>query len=340
MSAPLQKWLSTTRDCGKFCTAKSGLGVFAFGSLIAIFCMAGMPSQAYAAKAKPNKAVKSAPIRTAKAAPARARVAQSSSARGLAHEWEPGNELKTYKKNYLLLYAYSSHPNNLPTSPNPLGQVLTPYALDNRDMKFQISLKHDIADFQEYGSLWLAYTQLVLWQYYNRSNSQPIREIYYEPEFIYSLRPSDFSLLNLGFVHQSNGEPNPRSRSWNRVYIQPGLEIGDEGWRLVLLARWWQRLRESALVDDNADIVNFLGYREFELRYIEDENWEISVISRIHSTQLDIAAPWSSWLALDEAYEHNINVHLHYFNGFGESLLDYNQSHVTWGVGVSFPFDN
>lgn len=332
MSATLQNWLLTTRGGGKLYAAKPRLGLLALGIMLAIFFAAGMPSQAYAAKAKSSKAFKSAS--------ARARVVQSSSARGLAREWEPANELKSYKKNYLLLYAYSSQPNNLPTSPNPLAQVLTPYALDNRDIKFQISLKHDIADFQEFGSLWLGYTQLVLWQYYNRSRSQPIRETIYEPELIYSLRPSDFSILNFGAVHQSNGESNPRSRSWNRAYIQPGLEIGDDGWRMVLLARWWQRIKEPALADDNSDIVNFLGYREFELRYIEDENWEISVISRIHSTQLDIAAPWSSWLLLDESYEHNINVHLHYFNGFGESLLDYNQSHVTWGVGVSFPFDN
>ncbi len=340
MSATLQKQLSISRDCGKFCTAKSRLGVFALGSLIAIFCMAGMPSQAYAAKAKPSKTVKAAPARTVKAAPARAPVAQSSSAHGLAHEWEPSDELKAYKKNYLLFFAFSSQPNNLPTSPNPQNQVLTPSALDIKEVQFQISLKHDLVDFQEYGSLWLAYTQRSFWQYYDSARSRPFRENNYEPELIYSLRPDDSSILNLGVVHQSNGESNPRSRSWDRVYIQPGIELGDGGGRLVLLARWWQRIQEDPLVDDNPDIVNFLGYREFELRYIEDSNWELSVISRIRSTQLDIAAPWSSWLALDNSEEHDINVHLHYFNGFGESLLDYNQSHVTWGMGVSFPFDN
>lgn len=339
MSATLPKWLLTTRDCGQSYAAKLRLGAFVLGSLIAIFCMAAVPSQAYAAKAKPVKAAKPAPARTVKTAP-RERVALSSSARGLAREWEPANELKTYKKNYLLLLAFLSQPNNFPTSPNPQNQVLVSNASGLKEVQFQISLKHDLVDFQEYGSLWFAYTQQSFGQFYDSARSRPIRENVYEPEFIYSLRPSDFSILNLGVVHQSNGESNPRSRGWNRVYIQPGLEIGDDGWRMVLLARWWQRIKEPALADDNPDIVNFLGYREFELRYIEDGNWEIAVISRIRSTQLDIAAPWSSWLGLGDSEEHNINVHLHYFNGFGESLLDYNQSHVTWGVGLSFPFDN
>jgi phospholipase A1 len=337
VSGIVQKWSVTTSIFGAHRAAKLRLEVFALAIIFAILCVAGMPAPAYAAKAK---AVKAAPARASKAAPARRQVhvARSSGLVGLAKEWEPSNELKVYKKNYLLAYAYSSQPNNLPTSSNPLGQVLIPYTLDNRDMKFQISLKHDLADFQEYGSLWFGYTQQVFWQFYDRTNSQPIRETSYEPELIYSLRPSDFSILNFGAVHQSNGESNPRSRSWNRVYIQPGMEVGDGGWRVVLLARWWQRVKETLPDDDNPDIVNYLGYREFELRYIEQGGWEVSAISRIHSIQVDVAAPLVSWLMMEDADEHSINVHVQYFNGFGESLLDYNQSHVTWGAGLSLPF--
>lgn len=331
MSGIVQKWHATTSVCAE--------RLAVFGTIIAMFCMAVMPAPAYAAKAKASsaRAAKATPSRGVPArAPARAR---SSSAHGLAHEWEPLNSVRTYKKNYLLAYAVSSNPNNLPTSPNPLNQVLLPYALDYRNTKFQISFKHDLADFQELGSLWLGYTQLVFWELYNKTNSMPIRETIYEPELIYSLHPTESSILNFGAVHQSNGESNPRSRSWNRIYVQPEIEFDAGAGRLVVLARWWQRIQEDPLIDDNADIVRYLGYREFELRYIEDGGWEISAISRIRSTQLDIAAPLASWLTLDDSEAH-INVHLHYFNGYGESLLDYNQGHVTWGVGVSFPFDN
>lgn len=278
-------------------------------------------------------------MKTAK--PAKQRTHSSSySGHGLAREWEPTYEIKQYKQNYILLYALSSAPNNLPTSPNPLNQVLVPYALDNRDMKFQISLKLALADYQEYGALWFAYTQVSFWQFYNKANSQPFRETDYSPELIYSLRPFDGSILNFGLQHESNGESNPRSRSWNRVYIQPGVDLFDfDGARLSVIVRWWQRFQESPANDDNPDITDFLGYREVEWRFMQDNGWQIKSLTRSKSIQLDIAAPWTSWLMEPDGDEHPLNIHLQYFSGYGESLLDYNQGHVTWGLGLSLPLE-
>ena len=279
-----------------------------------------------------------------------ARPFMSPRAHGLAKEWAPSSApFIAYKQNYALLYSRSSQTNNAPTSPNPLNQVLTPTVWDNRDLKFQISLKHDLLDFQQYGSLWFGYTQLSFWQFYDSANSRPLRENNYEPEFIYSLRSRDLvpslgpspSILNFGIVHQSNGQPNPRSREWNRIYIQPGLEVNaDEGRRLVLLLRLWKRIKVDAATDGNPDITHFLGHGDIEVRYSRDKNWEISAIARARSIQLDWAVPWPFWLTFPASFgEHNTNVHVQYFSGYGESLTDYNHKHHTWGVGLTFPFD-
>ncbi len=272
-------------------------------------------------------------------------------AQGLAQEWAPSNDpLNVYKQNYVLVYALSSQTNNAPASPNPQNQVLASYPQDNRDMKFQFSMKHDLVDFDRYGSLWFGYTQLSYWQFYDEANSRPFRENNYEPEFIYSVRPNDLltkldinpGILNFGLVHQSNGQSNPRSRSWNRIYVQPGIERTFGGDRkVILLLRLWQRINEDPATDDNPDITHYLGHGDIELRYSQNSLWEATLIAKKRSIQLDLSAPWTAWrlLTLAAPGKHNTNVHLQYFGGYGESLIDYNHKHETWGVGLSFPFD-
>lgn len=289
--------------------------------------------------------------RQATAQPTPPKTLLQSRASGLAEEWAPSNApLTVYKQNYVLVYSYSSSTNNAPTSPNPQNQVTTPTVLDNRDLKFQFSIKHDLADFDRFGSLWFGYTQQSFWQMYDAANSRPFRENNYEPELIYSIRPNDLltkldinpSVLNIGLVHQSNGQSNPRSRSWNRVYIQPGIEHNyGADHRLVVLARWWERIKEDASADDNPDITNYMGYGDLEVRYSQNSLWEVSAIARTRAIQIDISVPWTAWrlLTLAAPGTHNTNIHLQYFNGYGDSLIDYNHQHETWGVGLSFPFD-
>ena len=131
--------------------------------------------------------------------------ARNSNGNGLSQEWAPTNALKSFKQNYFMAFSHMSQPNVLPYSPNPASQVTTPYNIQDKEVKFQISLKHILADYEQAGTLWLGYTQLSFWQVYNQGQSQPFREIDYEPELIYSFRPNDNSILNFGAVHQSIG---------------------------------------------------------------------------------------------------------------------------------------
>jgi phospholipase A1 len=308
------------------------------GMLIAIFCLVGVASSASASddKTKQSKPAKSK-TRKQSGSPF---GSHSSRGSGLAQEWAATNELKVYKQNYFMAFSHLSQPNVSPTSPNPANQVTTPYDIQNKEVKFQISLKHILADWEQAGTLWLGYTQLSFWQVYNQDTSQPFREIDYEPELIYSLRPNDSSILNFGANHQSIGQTNPSERSWNRVYIEPGIQfdLGADA-RLIVQIRWWAIIHEASLTD-NPDIGDYQGYRELNLRYVQDGGWKVNVMSRIRSTQLDIAAPLSVWLLQpsEGTSGNNVDFHLQYFNGYGEGLLDYNQSHVTMGVGLSFPF--
>lgn len=292
-----------------------------------IFITASLPIQAKAEKQSDSSS--DSPFST--------NSSSFSSDRGLAQEWEPSDSFMAYKQNYFLAFLHSSDPDQIPTSPNPFYQVQHPLQLQDKEVKFQISLKHLLAEYKGAGALWVGYTQLAFWQLFNQSTGQPFREVVYEPEVIYSLRPDNFSILNFGAVHQSNGDAAPFERSWNRLYFEPGIQINKSSdQRIILQMRWW--IIEDK--NDNPDIGDYQGFRELNLRYIQDGGWKINVMSRILSTQLDIAAPLSVWMLqpVDRSSRNTVDFHLQYFNGYGEGLLEYNQSHTSLGVGLSFPF--
>ncbi len=261
----------------------------------------------------------------------------------LAEEWAPsdGVPLKVHKQNYFLV-THTNDPNNAPTSPNPENQVPFTYPLNHKEVKFQISIKSDLIDFNEKQSLWGGYTQQSYWQVFDTQHSNPFRESNYEPELIYSYRPESLtfgpgvvaSFFNGGLVHQSNGQSLPRSRSWNRIYVQAGLErdFGDDG-RIAVLPRYWKRFAGGGPDDDNPDIVHYMGHGDVELRYYLGHGM-LSAIARSHALQVDLALP------LRALNIKNADLHLQYFHGYGESLIDYNQGHTTLGIGISLPFED
>lgn len=268
----------------------------------------------------------------------------------LLDAWDPdmNKVLSAYRQNYFLPISVSSNPNNAPTSPNPANQVPFSYPLNNTEAKFQFSFKARLwAEDNRDWALWFGYTQLSLWQFWDASHSRPFRESNYEPEIILSKRFPEASgyspkLLNIAIDHQSNGQSNPRSRNWNRIYVQAGFENDDFlGGRLVLQPRIWTRIfkERDPTQDDNSDITHYLGYGDVELRYVN--HYELSAIARMRSLQLDFSYPFEEILQkFSPQWHSDFNFHVQYFTGYGESLIDYNQRHSTWGIGLSLPVGN
>jgi len=248
------------------------------------------------------------------------------------------------------MFTYTNVPDNAPYSPNPTNRVPASYDLQRGEGKFQFSLKTLVLPsntllFGERDSLWLAYTQQSYWQIFDAAHSRPFRESNYEPELIYSrrlgsLQPSGLgwqpAFANLGFVHQSNGQSDPRSRSWNRIYAQLGLvdPLSDDSSLAVLLRPWW-RFREATQTDNNPDITHYVGYGDVEALYWTGP-YLVSLLARVKSLQADVSVPFS--LVAGPNSFRTVQLHLQLFTGYGESLIDYNQKHTTIGIGISVPY--
>ena len=242
-------------------------------------------------------------------------------------------KLMPHKANYLLPLHYTSRVNSMPASPAPGHAVPFNLPLDATEAKFQLSFKVKAWEnlLGDNGDVWLAYTQQSNWQLSNGGLSSPFRATDYEPELIFSLRTDAdllgwrWRMLNLGFVHQSNGRALPLSRSWNRVYAQFGLERGP----FTLMLRPWYRLPESAASDDNPDIGNYMGSGDIRLAYAKGGHVlsalaHYSFKGKRGGLQADWVFPISG----------SLKGYLQVTSGYGANLIDYNHSQTTLGVGL------
>lgn len=251
--------------------------------------------------------------------------------------------LRPYRQSYLVVRE-TSRPNTLPASPAPGHTTTVPASLDDIEAKFQFSFKAEIMRYRQFHllgfesfRLWGAYTQQSNWQAFNTRNSSPFRETNYEPELIATFGTGNaegLKLVNLGLVHQSNGQSLPLSRSWNRVYAQGGWEWNNG---LSVLARAWYRIPENVQQDDNPNIQDYLGRGDVVLRWEPDnKSQSVSLLLRnnlnLGQNRGFVQLDWSTPVQLGNS----ARLFAQYTDGFGESMIDYNFRQRTLGLGVSF----
>ncbi len=133
-------------------------------------------------------------------------------------------------------------------------------------------------------------------------------------------------MLGVGGVHQSNGEDDPLSRSWNRVYAMAGMEWG----KLTVIPRIWYRVPERKKSDDdNPDISRYMGYGDLQLTY----QFKRQAIS---STITYNPAHGKGGVRMEYIFPmyRNLKGYIQYFEGYGENLLDYNHHNRSIGLGI------
>jgi phospholipase A1 len=302
-------------------------------ALLAAFLPAGLPA---APRADPGDP---APAAATGGPPAeKARPSFFSHLWHLDDEDRAGRHAVTFhRSNYLLVFTYNETPNQVPwAAASPPQELLRPEAA------FQLSFKAKV--WQDVLSapvdLWVAYTQRSFWQVYHVDESSPFRETDYEPEAVLNVR-TRLTLLGLtmrfvqvGIDHQSNGQREPLSRSWNRVVAGVGVERG----RLSLAVKAWYRLPERAADDDNPAIERYLGYGELWGYYCWNRH-RVAVMVRDNlegggnrgAVQLEWSFPLfgPTWPTPAQ-----FGGYVQWYLGYGESLLDYD--HRVNRIGAGF----
>lgn len=252
------------------------------------------------------------------------------------HSNKTSSLVTAHRPNYILPITYMHDPNEGPYQDDD--------ELKNVETKFQLSFKFTVFS-QIFGSktdLDFAYTQKSLWQLYNKKNSAAFRDTNYEPELFISFRPLDDdwrifkNYYHFGFVHQSNGRDLPLSRSWNRIFATTFFE-----WQQTLfMLKVWYRIPEEEKSsptdysgDDNPDITDFLGY--FELTGIHKLGGHtLSWMFRNNLKSDNKGAVEINWsYPLPET---RLKGYVQFFDGYGETMIDYNYKTTRLGIGVAF----
>ena len=241
---------------------------------------------------------------------------------------------------YLLPVWYNSSPNYSPHSPTRGTTSAERFSEQKRaEVKMQVSFKSKIAEdlFKSRADLWFGYTQKSDWQIYNQGRkSAPFRNTDYEPE-IFLTQPvkadlpfgGKLRMIGAGFLHTSNGQSRPESRSWNRLYTMAGMEWG----RLTLVPRLWLPVFDKSNDDnDNPDIKDYMGYGDLKVQYRLDDKKNIYSVWRYN--------PKTGHGAVEAAYTFPLKGRLkgvvRGFHGYGESLIDYNHKQNGIGIGLMF----
>lgn len=239
--------------------------------------------------------------------------------------------LLPHKGNFLLPLSYN-HKARENSSRSVLLNEFPERGRYNTDLETEFQISFSINIFSDIlGSdydFYLGYTHHSWWQVYNKNWSRPFRESNYNPEFffrkVYSVKGDSNNiqlvLNDMGYQHQSNGQIQELSRSWDRIYIRQIYS-----WkRLLLTLSLWHRMSDD--IDDNPDIQRYLGYGELSIDYrFKKAMAGIRIIpgDRYAGAELSYSYP----------LQDNIRFFTKAFYGYGNSLIDYNNKNRRLGIG-------
>ena len=117
------------------------------------------------------------------------------------------------------------------------------------------------------------------------------------------------------------------TRSWNRLYANFVLDRGN----FALSVKPWWRIPEDEEDDENSNIERYLGYGEVRAAYKHGDQVFSALLRnnlKASGNKGAIQVGWSFPL------NRRLKGYVEYFNGYGESLIDYDVSNQRVGVGL------
>lgn len=202
----------------------------------------------------------------------------------------------------------------------------------NSDVKFQISfaqrLTNSVLPWNTY--LYLFYTQKAMWNVFEES--LPFHDLNFNPGIGWTkpifVKGRLVGKASLILEHESNGRDGEASRSWNKISLSGAAFIDPN---IMVHAKFWIPIIDGGL---NKDILRYSGIYQagiqgittnkrwvFDITFVKRKGWNLNGNTIIN-------------LGFRLFKNHNQFLMLHYYNGYGENLLDYNKFHSRLRIGL------
>lgn len=202
----------------------------------------------------------------------------------------------------------------------------------NSDVKFQISISQRLTKsvLPWHSYLYLFYSQKAMWNVFEES--LPFHDLNFNPgigwsKLIISKRRL-VGKVSLILEHESNGRDGEASRSWNKISLSGAAFIDPN---IMVHAKYWIPIIDG---QGNKDILKYSGIYQagiqgitnnkrwvFDLTFVKRKGWNLNgnIIANVGFRLFPNA---------------NQFLMLHYYNGYGENLLDYNKFHSRLRIGL------
>jgi len=214
-------------------------------------------------------------------------------------------------------------------------------------VKFQFSFKYKLIgrnaklgeEIPALQGVYLGFTQRSLWD--TQANSSPFYDTSYMPEIVFQseqyVNPTDNGGIHyLGYQaalkHESNGKDGTASRSLNIAYARTAVAFGRlDGWNLMIVPRVFAYIGD---LSDNPDLATYRGYSDLVAVIGRNDGPALSFTGRLArrgAWEADLTLPLKS----DHFFDFATYLLIQYWDGYGESLRDYNKKSQSLRAGLS-----
>ena len=202
----------------------------------------------------------------------------------------------------------------------------------NSNVKFQISFRQRLTKsiLPFHSHLFLSYSQKAIWNVLEES--LPFHDLNFNPAIgVQKLVISKDKLVgtaSLILEHESNGRDGEASRSWNKISFA-GEAFIDRN--LMVHAKTWIPIIDG---QQNKDILKYSGIFQAGAQFLTDDQRWVADVTFVKRKGWNLNCNTIIDLGFRLSKKRNQYLMLHFYDGYGENMLDYNKYHCNVRMGL------